>query len=163
MAPVSALQIPGASSLVFLLGPLLGGWLVSARTRPTKSPNDWYSSLVLPGWTPPTWVFPVVWTALYVSMGYAAWRVSGDPTLTAMFAFQLALNYSWSVAFFGRRDVRAAARLAVGLAVAVAAMAAAYSRVDPVAAWVTVPYVAWTAFAAVLSIRVRDANAYRTA
>lgn len=150
------------AAAVFLAGPLLGGWAMSARARPTR--DDWYASLILPGWTPPKRAFPLVWTALYVSMGYAAWRVWGSGTtgsLTALFLVQLAVNYGWSVTFFGRRDARGAARLAAALCALVAVMAMGYSRVDPVAAWITVPYVAWTAFAAVLSARVRDLNSFR--
>ncbi len=158
---------PVLGTLLFLLGPLLGGaWVSDASGRPSKSPAGWYASLVLPRWTPPRWAFPVAWTALYVSMGYAAWRVSAGPgsgPLTAMFVFQLALNYAWTHAFFGRHDLAWAARLAAWLCMAVTALAAAYSRVDPVAAWLTVPYAGWAAFAALLSASVRDLNSFRDA
>ena len=55
------------------------GWVLLsfAATLPgaVSPPGDWYQSLAKPDWTPPGWVFPVVWTTLYVLMGTAAWMV----------------------------------------------------------------------------------------
>eukprot|EP01032_Pedospumella_encystans_P039032 gene39032-biopygen32561 len=38
-------------------------------------PGVWYENLRKPGWTPPKWAFPVVWSILYVMIGYAGWLV----------------------------------------------------------------------------------------
>ncbi len=37
--------------------------------------RDWYPSLRHPVGTPPGWLFPVVWTPIYVVMAVAAWRI----------------------------------------------------------------------------------------
>ena len=29
-------------------------------------PGEWYEHLIKPGWTPPNWLFPVVWSLLYL-------------------------------------------------------------------------------------------------
>lgn len=157
--------LAGVTALAFLAGPLLGGrWSAS---RPSSKRPDWYASLVMPRWTPPSRAFGVVWTALYATMGLAAWRVArrvgGRSLPIALFAFQLALNLAWSRVFFVRHDLPGAARLAAALWLAVGAMTVAYSRVDAVAAWLSLPYVAWAGFAAVLSAGVRDLNAHRDA
>jgi tryptophan-rich sensory protein len=34
-----------------------------------------YDNFAQPPLSPPGWVFPVVWTILYLAMGYASWRV----------------------------------------------------------------------------------------
>jgi translocator protein len=98
-----------------------------------------------------------VWTALYLIMGYAAWRVwrragfGGAPAALALFGSQLALNLAWSYLFFGRQWIGAAfVEIAVLLA-AIAATALAFARTDRIAAWLLAPYAAWVAFASVLT------------
>ena len=59
--------------LFFLLATLAVGALASAFTEPNI--RGWYGGLLHPALTPPDWVFAPVWTALYVLMAVAAWRV----------------------------------------------------------------------------------------
>ncbi len=40
-----------------------------------SSVGTWYATLTLPSFSPPSWVFGPVWTALYLMMAFAAWRV----------------------------------------------------------------------------------------
>ena len=60
-------------------------------------------------WTPPDWVFPVVWTTLYVLIAWAGWRVGlraplGEAALPlGLWACQIALNVLWTPVFFGLR------------------------------------------------------------
>lgn len=42
-------------------------------------PGDWYRSLDKPRWTPPNWMFPLVWTLLYAAIAFAAARVAALP------------------------------------------------------------------------------------
>lgn len=119
--------------------------------------RDWYPTLAKPPITPPNWLFGPVWTALYLLMGYAAWRVwrraglAGAPGASTLFAFQLVLNLAWSYLFFGRHWIGAAfAEIAVLLAFIVAT-AFAFARHDRLAAWLLLPYAAWVAFASVLT------------
>ena len=67
-----------------------------------------YKALEQPPLSPPGWVFPVVWTVLYLLMGYASYRVytaGMSPALTKkalrFYAAQLALNFLWPIVFFG--------------------------------------------------------------
>ena len=88
-----------------------------------SSVGTWYAGLAKPAFNPPNWVFAPVWTALYLMMAVAAWRVwrrRGAPLAhpaLAMWALQLALNLCWSHVFFGARLIGAAlAEIAVLLA-----------------------------------------------
>ena len=120
--------------------------------------DTWYRTLQKPPWTPPAWVFGPVWTALYLSMGVAAWLVWrrgwGRPPVRlalAVFGAQLLVNLLWSVVFFGlRRPGWAVADIAV-LWVLLVATVVLFSRVRPAAGLVLLPYLAWVTFAAALN------------
>ncbi|MCB2149798.1 MAG: tryptophan-rich sensory protein, partial [Rhodobacteraceae bacterium] len=78
-----------ATLLVFL-----AATAVAAATGALFSPGEWYAGLDKAPWTPPSWAFGVVWTALYVAMAYAAARIAGLPgagLALALFALQIAL------------------------------------------------------------------------
>ena len=125
-------------------------------TRPQIA--GWYSKLAKPSWTPPSSAFPVVWTALYILMAVALWRLweKAEPSparnrAIALFFVQLALNAAWSPLFFGAHAVRAALIEIVVLVIAVALTILASARVDRIAAWLLAPYLAWVAYATTLN------------
>jgi tryptophan-rich sensory protein len=125
-------------------------------TRPQIA--GWYSELVKPSWTPPSSLFPVVWTALYIMMAVALWRLwekaapsSARTRAIGLFLVQLALNAAWSPLFFGAHALRAALIEIVVLAIAIALTIMASARVDRIAAWLLAPYLAWVAYAATLN------------
>lgn len=79
-----------------------------------RSQNDllhWlfrYKSLRKPKWTPPSWVFGPMWTALYGMMGYASYLVwqNGAPHLPlTLYGIQLVLNLAWSPIFFKAKEI----------------------------------------------------------
>jgi len=127
-------------------------------TRPAIP--GWYAALAKPAFTPPDWVFPVVWTTLFVLMAVAVWLVwlrkgvRGAPTSMALYATQLAFNLGWSVLFFGLRQPASALAAIVFLLVLILATMAAFHRNRPVAAWLMLPYLAWVAFALVLNAAI---------
>jgi tryptophan-rich sensory protein len=125
-------------------------------TRPQIA--GWYSELVKPSWTPPSSLFPVVWTALYIMMAVALWRLwekaapsSARTRAIGLFFVQLVLNAAWSPLFFGAHALRAALIEIVVLAIAIALTIMASARVDRIAAWLLAPYLAWVAYAATLN------------
>lgn len=155
----------GKDLLAFALfiGICLGiGALGGAVTN--TSVTTWYSTLAKPSFNPPNWIFGPVWTALYVMMGVAAWRVwrAADRDTArgplAVFALQLAVNLGWSVAFFGLRDPGLAVAVILALDLLVLATAFLFRRIDPVAAMLLVPYLAWIAFATVLNVAIWRLN-----
>ena len=127
----------------------------AAATGSLFGPGAWYQGLMKPGWTPPGWAFPVVWTTLYILMALAAARVATVPGAgyaLAFFALQIALNTLWTPVFFG------AHRIGLGLAViailwlTVAAMLIAFWRLDGLAGLMMLPYLGWLSVAASLNL-----------
>lgn len=139
--------------LPFLALVLGGGLLIGYLT----APGPWYAALEKPLINPPAWVFSPVWTALYVLIAFAGWRVwesARDSLAMKLWWGQLALNFLWSPVFFAARRIDLALVVIVLLLAAILGFLAAAWRVDRLAAWLFVPYCAWVAFAAVLNASI---------
>jgi tryptophan-rich sensory protein len=150
-------------ALAFFMVLCLGIGSLGASVTAT-SVNGWYAELAKPSFTPPNRVFGPVWTALYVLVAVAAWRVwrtadrdTARGPLT-LFALQLALNLGWTVVFFGLQKIGAAVATIVVLDVGVVVTALAFRTVDRLAALLMLPYLAWVAFATVLNIALWRLN-----
>ena len=137
----------------FLIATLGVGAVASLFTSPAIP--TWYASLNRPAFTPPNWVFAPAWTALYILMAFAAWRVwkkTGLRSLEmAVFALQLALNLGWSVLFFGLHRIDAALVEIVILDLAILVTLMLFVRRDRLAGLLFAPYLAWTLFATLLT------------
>jgi tryptophan-rich sensory protein len=117
-------------------------------------PDAWYASIAKPSFNPPNWIFAPVWTTLYVLMAVAAWRVwvrSGLSAAVVLWGVQLVLNAIWSPLFFELHRIDLALADIVALLVLLIATVVAFFRIDRVAGWLMVPYLAWVAFATVLT------------
>ena len=128
-------------------------------------PGEWYAGIAKPDWTPPGWVFPVVWTTLYVLMGTAAWLVwregkrgGGARAPLALFVFQLALNAAWTPVFFGAHEIFAAFVLIAVLWLAILATILAFRKRSGSAAILLLPYLAWVSIATVLNFQIWRLN-----
>lgn len=123
--------------------------------------SGFYRQIVQPPFSPPGFVFPVVWTILYALMGissYLVWAEQDAGILRSralrVYALQLAVNFSWSILFFRFRLFGIAAADAVLLAVLVAVMILRFAKVRRAAAWMNLPYLLWSCFAAYLAVGV---------
>lgn len=133
----------------------------AAATGAMFEPDGWYRSLDKPRWTPPRWVFPLVWTILYLAMAVAAMRIAqvpGSGQALAFWAAQIAFNTLWTPIFFGLHRIRAALVVMAGLWLTVAATLAAFWRLDPLAGALFVPYLAWVTIAGALNLAVLRRN-----
>lgn len=139
----------------------------SALGARTSHKTAWYRSLLKSKATPPSAVFAPVWTFLYGCIACSGYRVWSQPPSRArsqalrLWAGQLALNASWSPLFFGARQPRASAAVAVAMVPAIAAYGLTARRVDRPAAALMLPYLAWSAFAAYLNAQLVRKNGFR--
>lgn len=109
--------------------------------------------------TPPGWVFPIVWTVLYLLMGIgmALVEARGGPERSralSLFGIQLALNFGWSLLFFNSGAYLSALLCLIVLWVMILAMAGSFASVSRPAAWLQIPYLLWVAFAGYLNAAV---------
>ncbi len=144
--------------ILCLLIPLAVGGLAAALTAPGMRE---FADLQKPPLTPPGWVFPVVWTALYLAMGLASYLVSEarrpredvNAALT-VYACQLALNFFWPILFFHFKLYLFAFFWLVALWLAVLACFAFFRKLDKRAGDLLLPYVLWVTFAGYLNFGV---------
>ncbi|WP_208347054.1 tryptophan-rich sensory protein TspO [Pseudaestuariivita rosea] len=145
--------------LVFLI--FLGACGGAAATGALFPPGKWYEDLQKPSWTPPNWLFPIAWTALYLIIAYAAMRVSlleGAALAMAFWAFQISLNGLWSPVFFGLQKMKSALIVIGFLWVAVLGTLLTFIQIDMVAGLLVVPYLIWVSYAAALNFTIIRMN-----
>lgn len=125
-----------------------------------QSVDTWYPSLSKPSFTPPSWVFPVVWSVLYYLMGISLATVLTQgtkeqiPLPATLFALQLILNMGWSIVFFGQRNPTRGLVTIILLWIAVASTALTFAAISFEAGLMLLPYLLWVSFALVLNYRI---------
>jgi translocator protein len=147
-APVSpVLALVGFIGLCLLVGVVDGS--MTARAIHT-----WYARLHAPLGTPPNWVFAPIWTALYLTVGTAAWLVwrrIGAARPLRLWGWQLAANALWAPFFFGLRSPALAMVVMAILLFLIAVTIRAFRRVQRAAAALMLPYGAWCLYTAYLN------------
>lgn len=128
------------------------------------SVRDWYPTLIKPSWTPPSWLFGPVWTLLYTMMAVAAWLVwrrHGEAPVglaLGIFGVQLALNFAWSLLFFGLHRPDLAMLDIVALWLSILATIIIFYRLSTLAALLLIPYLLWVTFASALNYALWHLN-----
>ncbi|MFM9056080.1 MAG: TspO/MBR family protein [Bacteroidota bacterium] len=141
--------------LLSILSPLVIGGISGALTA--GAVNGWYATLIQPSFNPPNWVFGPVWTLLYVLMGISHYRIWSRPKTSErthalrVFWLQLALNFFWSLIFFGAGQITWALVEILLLWCCIAWMIRCFYAIDRTSAWINLPYVAWVSFATALN------------
>lgn len=156
---------------IFVLVPLAVGALAGVLTRPGM---ESFSSLNKPPLSPPSWLFPVVWTMLYVLMGISSYLIyisenkegnkkhKNEDSLReikinqalSIYGYQLLVNFLWPVFFFSFQWYFFAFLWLALLWVLVAKMLLEFGTVSKLAAILNVPYLLWLSFAGYLNLGV---------
>lgn len=125
----------------------------------TKDSMETYKTLKQPPLAPPGWVFPVVWTILFILMGIAAYLVwvKNDPDRDAAllwYAAQLVFNFCWTLLFFNAQWYGIALLWLLILWALILITTIKFYRTTPIAGWLMLPYLIWVTFAAYLNAGV---------
>lgn len=150
------------SLIVCILIPTAVGALAAFLSRSGRAA---YGDVLKPPFTPPAFVFPVVWTLLYVLMGIASWivwnadtRENDKKSALRLYARQLVFNFFWPLIFFELGAYYAAFLVLLALFVFVLQTAVAFGKISRPAAGLLLPYVLWLALAAYLNLGVAVLN-----
>ncbi|GGH20566.1 TspO/MBR family protein [Mucilaginibacter phyllosphaerae] len=135
------------------------GAVASFFTRPQI--KAWYITLNKPDFTPPNWLFPVAWTILYIliaTAAYLVWKLRNDTAIyrsaLIVYILQLALNFSWSIVFFGMHQITGGLIIIIALLVTIILNISYFGRFSKAAAWLLVPYFLWVGYATLLNISI---------
>ncbi|MCD2491445.1 tryptophan-rich sensory protein [Lacrimispora sp. NSJ-141] len=145
--------------LIYLLIPLAVGSLSALFSGSASM----YSVINKPPLSPPSFIFPVVWTVLYILMGLSSYivSVSGDPnkgTALKIYAVQLFFNFCWSIIFFGFSQYLFAFIWLLALIMLIVLMIYKFYKINPLSACLQIPYLLWCLFAAYLNFMIYRLN-----
>ena len=136
----------------------LSGWL-------TREGMELYrTAIIKPPLSPPGIVFPIVWGILFALMGVGATRISLSPASNdrsralGIFLLQLAFNFFWSIIFFNLQNFGLALLWLAVLWVLILWMIKSFHKINPLSAWLQIPYLLWVTFAAYLNFGVWRLN-----
>lgn len=117
-----------------------------------------YNQLEQPPLSPPAWLFPIVWTILYILMGisFAILKEKGldDSEASRIYNAQLIANLAWPIVFFvfkWRLFAFFWLLLLIGL---VAKMIIEFYKRNNLSGILQIPYIVWLIYAAYLNLGV---------
>ncbi len=140
-------------SLILILFVTFGASAIGGFTTDTfKEP--WYSQIILPNFSPPSWVFGPVWTTLYLMMSIAIWNVwkeTLNKKILMIYFFHLIFNSLWSVIFFGFHEIFFAL-IDLGIIVFfIIWLMRIYYYVNKLSFLLMIPYLLWSLYALLLN------------
>lgn len=152
------MKIKWKNLLVSIAIPLAVGGLSAFLTK--DSMMD-FEALIKPPLSPPGWLFPAVWTLLYILMGIASYIIyqSGGNEIIkrsalSAYALQLFLNFFWSIIFFNMKNYLFAFIWLIALILAIVATMLRFKRISNTAFYLLIPYLIWCIFALYLNFGI---------
>lgn len=125
----------------------------------TMGSMEIFDKIAKPPLTPPSIVFPIVWTILYTLMGVSSAIIYNEKHIKrnralVVYALQLFFNFMWSILFFNYElYLLSAIWLAVMIALIIY-MIKLFYEIKPIAAYLQIPYLIWCLFALYLNIAI---------
>lgn len=117
-----------------------------------------YNNLQKPFLAPPSAIFPIVWTILYILMGVSYGILKSknltDRQVNRIYYIQLAVNALWSIFFFSLKWRLFAFIWIIMLAILVILMIIKFYNKNKIAGILQIPYLLWIIFASYLNIAV---------
>ena len=135
-----------------ILIPVIIGGLVGILI----APNIDYNSLIKPAFSPPSILFPIIWTILYILMGISYWLLDKDNLVTRkinnIYYLQLTFNALWSILFFILKWRLISIIWIIILDILVIIMIIKMSKQKRISGLIQIPYLIWIIFATYLNI-----------
>ena len=125
----------------------------------TADSREQYATLYKPPFAPPGWLFPVVWTILFILMGVAAYLVyiSDSPQKTdalKLYLVHLFVNFSWSIIFFRWNAYFLAFTWLLLLLYLVYMVAKEFFEINKIAGILLIPYLIWLIYAGYINLSI---------
>jgi len=137
-----------------ILIPVIVGAIIGAIT----SGSIEYNSLVQPALAPPSILFPIVWTILYILMGISYGILESkslvNPEIKFIYYLQLFVNAMWSIIFFIFEWRLFAFIWILILILLVIMMIIKFYNQNKIAGLLQIPYLLWILFASYLNLSI---------
>ena len=148
-------------SLTANLAISLGTGILSALI--TRNSMDTYKNLNLPKLAPPSILFPIVWTILFILMGISAYIIyesNSDQKQSALtiYGIQLLVNFIWPILFFNLELYLFSFIWIILLWLLIILMINSFKKISNVAAYLQIPYLLWVTFASYLNFMIYYSN-----
>ena len=155
-------KIKWKTLIIAIAIPLLVGGLSALLTMGNM---ELFELVEKPPLSPPAWLFPVVWTALYVLMGISSYLVvessaDSDSKVSALvfYALQLVFNFFWSIFFFNLEAYSFSFIWLIALLTLIVITAVKFGRICEIAGLLFIPYIVWVIFAGYLNAGIALLN-----
>ena len=149
-------KIVGAIAL-----PLGGGFLISLLKQDAMGQ---FNSFAQPPLAPPAWLFPVVWSVLYILMGISSYliyelkKAKERREVLVLYLIQLGFNFFWTIIFFNIKDFWIAAMWLMAMWALIVILMVRTKKLSATAFYLLIPYIVWCTFAAYLNIGIAALN-----
>ncbi len=132
----------------------------------TSGSMDIYSEIVRPPLSPPSILFPIVWTILYILMGISSAMIFNEyknqPAQVTrsliIYGISLFLNFFWSIIFFNMRTYLFSFIWLILLWISILLTIINYFKIKPIAGILQIPYLLWVTFAGYLNLAIYILN-----
>lgn len=154
------MKIKWKTLLVSIALPLGIGLLSSLIT---SNSMRMYEDINKPAISPPGYLFPIVWTILFILMGIASYIVYMSDSVVRqralrLYGAQLLLIFVWPIIFFNFQAFTLALIVLVVLWGIVFTMIPKFTQISRLAGWLLLPYFIWLTYAAYLNYEVMKLN-----
>ncbi len=129
--------------ILYIAIPLLLGGIVGFITS-KESMN--YNGIV------DGWVFPIVWSILYILMGISSYIVRNNKELMSIYKVNLVINLLWPIIFFTLNFKVFGFFWILLLILVVGYMMYKFYNKNKISAYLLIPYLLWLIFASILNL-----------
>lgn len=155
IARSDCLKIQWKKLILCLVLPLAVGGLSAFLTQDSMK---MFETIQKPPLSPPGWLFPIVWTILYLFMGIASYLVltfsKSNQTALTLYGIQLVFNFIWPLIFFNRQQYLFAFIWLILLWILILATIIQFDLISKPAKYFMLPYLLWVTFAGYLNFAI---------
>ena len=134
--------------LITFMASAIGGVVTSIFKEP------WYSQIIQPSFSPPSWVFGPVWTTLYFLMSLAIWLFwinFKNKKVLYIYLVHIFFNAIWSIIFFGFHQIFLALLNLIIILIFIIWLMNIYYKTYRLSFLLMLPYLLWSTYALILN------------
>ena len=118
--------------------------------------KEWYNNLNKSSITPPSIVFPIVWTGLYISIAasfvlFILQDGLSDRMAITFFIIQMVLNLMWTPVFFRLHELKLSLFIVILMWIFILLTILRFTKKVPIAGYLLIPYIIWVSLAIYLN------------